>query len=222
VPTDPRHFRDALDEVRRRAEGPVPGLDVEACLREGDPAEEVLRAADDVGCDLIVLGSHGRSGLGRLLCGSVAEAVMRRAPCPVLVVKGHAMTAQGAADRGPARQSEASPAAAGSPAAPPPARLVVTEGRCVCGMPTAHVHHRDFPEHWTEGASPGEAAATLAERLNRARESCPSGWHRDGLSRAIDDLNAFRGTLSEAGGGQAKGSQAEGPAPAAPLKQTVS
>ena len=38
-------------------------------------------------CDLIVMGSHGRSGLGRLLMGSVAEAVLRKAPCPVLTVR---------------------------------------------------------------------------------------------------------------------------------------
>ena len=57
-------------------------------LREGDAAEEVLRVADDVGADLIVMGTHGRTGLGRVLMGSVAEAVLRGSRCPVLVVKG--------------------------------------------------------------------------------------------------------------------------------------
>jgi quercetin dioxygenase-like cupin family protein len=56
-------------------------------LAEGDPAEEILHFADRLRCDLIVMGSHGRTGLGRLLTGSVAEEVLRRAACPVLVVK---------------------------------------------------------------------------------------------------------------------------------------
>jgi len=54
---------------------------------DGDAAEEILRVAEEVRCDLIVMGTHGRSGLGRLLMGSVAEQVMRKARCPVLTVK---------------------------------------------------------------------------------------------------------------------------------------
>jgi nucleotide-binding universal stress UspA family protein len=60
---------------------------VEHRLAEGDPAEEILRLAATLHCRLIVMGSHGRTGLGRLLTGSVAEDVLRRAGCPVLVVK---------------------------------------------------------------------------------------------------------------------------------------
>jgi len=56
-------------------------------LEEGDPAKEILRAASEVQCDLIVVGTHGRTGVGRLLMGSVAEQVIRKAPCPVLAVK---------------------------------------------------------------------------------------------------------------------------------------
>jgi nucleotide-binding universal stress UspA family protein len=56
-------------------------------LRQGDPANEILRVAQEIPCDIIVLGMHGRTGLGRLLMGSVAEQVVRRAPCPVLTVK---------------------------------------------------------------------------------------------------------------------------------------
>lgn len=56
-------------------------------LLRGDAAGEILRFAGDANADLIVLGTHGRGGLGRLLMGSVAEAVMRRAPCPVVTVK---------------------------------------------------------------------------------------------------------------------------------------
>ncbi len=53
----------------------------------GDPAGAIVRCADDDNIDLIVLGTHGRSGLTRLVMGSVAEAVVRRASCPVLTVK---------------------------------------------------------------------------------------------------------------------------------------
>jgi nucleotide-binding universal stress UspA family protein len=56
-------------------------------LAEGDPAEEILRIAAGEKADLIVMGTHGRTGLARLLVGSVAEAVLRQAPCPVLTVK---------------------------------------------------------------------------------------------------------------------------------------
>ena len=56
-------------------------------LTEGDPAEEILRVAAALQCNLIVIGTHGRTGLGRLLMGSVAEEVLRKAVCPVLVVK---------------------------------------------------------------------------------------------------------------------------------------
>jgi nucleotide-binding universal stress UspA family protein len=56
-------------------------------VRDGDTAAEILRAATDAGCDLIVMGTHGRTGLGRLLMGSVAEQVVRKAPCPVVTVK---------------------------------------------------------------------------------------------------------------------------------------
>ncbi len=68
-----------------RAEGP--GVRVEPRLAEGGPAEEIIRLVKEVPCDLVVMGTHGRTGLGRLLMGSVAEQVVRKAPCPVLTVK---------------------------------------------------------------------------------------------------------------------------------------
>lgn len=55
--------------------------------RHTEPAMAILQAASEWGADLIVIGSHGRDGLTRALLGSVAEGVMRQAPCPVLVVK---------------------------------------------------------------------------------------------------------------------------------------
>lgn len=53
----------------------------------GTPAGKILSVAEEQNVDLIVMGTHGRTGFGRLLMGSVAEAVVRRAACPVLIVK---------------------------------------------------------------------------------------------------------------------------------------
>jgi len=64
-----------------------PKTRVQYLLAEGDPATEILRVARETKCDLIVMGTHGRTGLNRLLMGSVAEEVVRKAPCFVLTVK---------------------------------------------------------------------------------------------------------------------------------------
>ena len=56
-------------------------------LLVGDPATAVVEVAEQEGVDFIVMGTHGRSGLSRLLMGSVAEAIVRKAKCPVLTVK---------------------------------------------------------------------------------------------------------------------------------------
>ncbi len=56
-------------------------------LLEGVPADEIVRLADAENVDVIVMGTHGRRGLTRMLMGSVAEAVVRRANCPVLTIK---------------------------------------------------------------------------------------------------------------------------------------
>jgi nucleotide-binding universal stress UspA family protein len=60
---------------------------VQEFLPAGDPATEIVRAAKEWPADIIVLGSHGRAGVSRALLGSVAEAVTRHSPCPVLVVR---------------------------------------------------------------------------------------------------------------------------------------
>jgi universal stress protein A len=64
------------------------GLHVGIEIRVGSPFEEILTAAEHCSADLIVIGSHGRTGIGRLLLGSTAERVIERARCPVLVVTG--------------------------------------------------------------------------------------------------------------------------------------
>lgn len=62
-------------------------ISVEYLIREGNAPDVILQVADEERCDLIVMGTHGRRGLDRLLTGSVAEAVLRKAHCPVLTVR---------------------------------------------------------------------------------------------------------------------------------------
>jgi len=74
-----------------------PRVEVDHHVLEGDPTAEILNAATKMNADVIVMGTHGNSGLTRLLVGSVAESVMRKAPCPVLTVRGQFRTAPAAA-----------------------------------------------------------------------------------------------------------------------------
>jgi nucleotide-binding universal stress UspA family protein len=64
-----------------------PGLEAKAVFLEGRPFVEIIRYTRDEKIDLVVIATHGRSGLKHALFGSVAEKVVRKAPCPVLVVK---------------------------------------------------------------------------------------------------------------------------------------
>ncbi|MDO8432707.1 MAG: universal stress protein [Candidatus Binatus sp.] len=72
----------------------------------GDPGVEVLQAAKRLGADLIVMATHGRKGLRRLVLGSVAEYVVREAPCPVLTVKPKGPAPKSAPSR-PAKKQQA-------------------------------------------------------------------------------------------------------------------
>ncbi len=77
------HWRAQLEQIR-----PLDStIGVEHHFLEGDPAREIVRHAERVNASLIVMGTHSRSGVERLLMGSVAEKVMRNAPCSVLIVK---------------------------------------------------------------------------------------------------------------------------------------
>jgi nucleotide-binding universal stress UspA family protein len=76
-----------MEESLRPIQSPEPGVRVRHQLERGDAAELIVSVAQDLGCDLIVMGTHGRSGLSRLFMGSVAEHVLRTAPCPVLTVR---------------------------------------------------------------------------------------------------------------------------------------
>jgi universal stress protein A len=94
--TEPLPIADITDQLEDSAERELPklteceecaGLEVEEVIAHGEAASEIVRVAKDRKVDLIVVSSHGRTGLGRILFGSTAEAVVRHAPCPVLVVK---------------------------------------------------------------------------------------------------------------------------------------
>jgi nucleotide-binding universal stress UspA family protein len=93
---DMRHVKDVYAAARKwaketlerwaeaaRAEGPK----ARVVLRTGVPHEEIVALATDERADLVVLGTHGRGGLGRTFLGSVADRVIRLAPCPVLSVR---------------------------------------------------------------------------------------------------------------------------------------
>ncbi|HPC82427.1 MAG TPA: universal stress protein [Thermoanaerobaculaceae bacterium] len=79
------NLRKALDDViatRLGGAGAARGV-----LVVGHPASEIVKVSHDEGADLIVLSTHGRSGVGHLLFGSVAERVVRSASCPVLTIR---------------------------------------------------------------------------------------------------------------------------------------
>ncbi|MGM0576084.1 MAG: universal stress protein [Myxococcota bacterium] len=76
-----------LDEVASALRERHPDVPVEVALREGDAADAVLEAAEEMDVDRLIVGSHGKRGLKRLVLGSVAESIVRRAHVPTLVVK---------------------------------------------------------------------------------------------------------------------------------------
>ncbi len=76
-----------LRRVTRQVQAKGPKLRVHSVLAQGVPFEQILRVAKRVRCDLIVLATHGRTGLKHMVMGSVAENVVRRAPCPVVTVR---------------------------------------------------------------------------------------------------------------------------------------
>jgi nucleotide-binding universal stress UspA family protein len=62
---------------------------IEVVLRTGDARDVIVDLARELGADLIVMGTHGRRGVRRALIGSIAESVVRTAPCPVLTIRAH-------------------------------------------------------------------------------------------------------------------------------------
>lgn len=94
--TEPLPLADISEQLQDSAGRAMPklagreecaGLDIEELIVHGEAAAEIVRVAKDRNVDLIVVSSHGRTGLGRMLFGSTAEAIVRHASCPVMVVK---------------------------------------------------------------------------------------------------------------------------------------
>jgi len=84
---DVQVYRETMEETRKRLDGPDLKYPVETRMSRGDASDEIVRQAEELGCGLIVMGTHGRTGLGKLLMGNVAESILPRAHCPTLVVK---------------------------------------------------------------------------------------------------------------------------------------
>jgi len=87
-----QHLEDRIlkqlpDDIRARS-----------AIVTGNPVNEIVRRAENIGADLIVMATHGRSGIGHMLMGSAAEAVVRKAPCPVLTLKSPAVVLAGEED----------------------------------------------------------------------------------------------------------------------------
>ena len=85
-PVLPESIETVTEKLRQLAPSEFTGR-VEFHVRDGDADSEILNLAEQCHADLIVMGTHGRTGLNRLLMGSVAEAVSRKASCPVLTLK---------------------------------------------------------------------------------------------------------------------------------------
>ena len=87
----PELTADIINDAKRwlaAAKDRLGGIAVDTVCLDGDPATLILRWAEEHAPDLIVVGTHGRRGVRRLVMGSVAEHVVRAAPCPVMTVRG--------------------------------------------------------------------------------------------------------------------------------------
>lgn len=87
LPPEPWETAEVLKERLLRIRPADEHINCEHLLLIGDPAEEIVRLAAEKQTDIIVMGTHGRRGLGRFLMGSVAEQVVRKAACPVVTIK---------------------------------------------------------------------------------------------------------------------------------------
>ncbi|HWG43124.1 MAG TPA: universal stress protein [Gemmataceae bacterium] len=87
VPAETWPNTEEVKEQLQQLEAQAHRVRVESQVMEGGPVDMILRAVEETNADLIVMGTHGRTALARLLLGSVAELVLRKAPCPVLTAK---------------------------------------------------------------------------------------------------------------------------------------
>jgi nucleotide-binding universal stress UspA family protein len=87
-----RWVRELREKESKKLDGEVEavkrqGVNVRPYFKEGSPLVEILKVAEEVGADLVVLGTHGRTGMDRFVVGSVAERVTRKASCSVLIIR---------------------------------------------------------------------------------------------------------------------------------------
>jgi len=80
-----RAARNAVERVAEELRDMTPNVDT--LVRSGAPADQIIRAADEMEADLIVIGGRGKGAVGAILLGSVAYQVLHHAPCPVLVTR---------------------------------------------------------------------------------------------------------------------------------------
>src|SRR3989338_8526275 len=80
-------IRRIKEELVRKAADEVKGVDIESIVVVGVPVKDILSVAKEKKVDLIVMGTHGRTSVPHVVIGSVAENVVRKAPCPVLAVR---------------------------------------------------------------------------------------------------------------------------------------
>jgi len=87
LPLEPADMEEAVRDKLLEVRPTDASIPYDHFFMVGEPAEEIVRLANEEHVDLIVMGTHGRRGLGRLVMGSVAERVVRLANCPVVTVK---------------------------------------------------------------------------------------------------------------------------------------
>jgi nucleotide-binding universal stress UspA family protein len=157
---------DLLDAMTRLAQDEAVNTVPYRCeIREGAPANEILTSAREIPSDLIVIGTHGRSGFERLVLGSVAEKVLRKAACPVLTV--------------PFTATEVVPA-------PPLFKRIL----CAADFSTCSMHALDYAMSLAQEANAFLAVAhvvdlsprSVGEELQKLEDE-----RRDRLSRAVPD-----------------------------------
>ena len=132
------------DFVKRTAAAfPAAGFDVKTRVEEGDPRTMILKVASEWNADLIVMGSHGRSGVDRFLLGSVSEAVTRHAHCSVEIIRDQSanQSAQEQGDLGYSEKCGHAPCTCKTKSgtycsAPCEAMSQIPDIDCRCGHPT--------------------------------------------------------------------------------------
>lgn len=92
APSITEHFMDAEANAKAQLHDIALSFDrenieVNSKIFHGNPADGIIHVADEVGADLIIMGSHGRTGVKKLVLGSVAQSVLSQSPIPVMVIK---------------------------------------------------------------------------------------------------------------------------------------